>query len=101
MAGDRTAALRQYDRCVLALEEDLGVKPDKRTVALYEKICSGEVERPRNVAQSSSNQVRPADPTLTEVIGRLEDLQFTLADVLRRAVSEEIKNIQISLKNRT
>jgi len=100
MAGDRTAALRQYDRCVLALDEDLGVKPDKRTVALYEKIRSDEVERPSNFVQSPLNQIKPTAPVLTEVIGRLEDLQLTLANV-RRVVCQNIKDIQISLKNRT
>jgi DNA-binding SARP family transcriptional activator len=99
MAGDRTAALRQYDRCVLALHEDLGVKPDKPTVALYEKIRSGEVERPSNSVQVPLNQIKPTAPMLTEVIGRLEDLQLTLANV-RRAVCQDIKNIQLSLKNR-
>jgi DNA-binding SARP family transcriptional activator len=99
MAGDRTAALRQYDRCVLALDEDLGVKPDKRTLALYEEIRSGEVERPGNFVQSPLHQIKPTAPALTEVIERLEDLQLTLASV-RRAVCQDIKNIQISLKNR-
>jgi DNA-binding SARP family transcriptional activator len=98
MAGDRTAALRQYDRCVIALDEDLGVKPDKRTVALYEKIRSGEVERPGNLSQSPLAPTIPTASMLTEVIGRLEDLQLTLADV-RQAVCQDIKNIEIALKN--
>lgn len=96
LAGDRTASLRQYDRCVLALDEELGVKPDKRTVALYEKIRSGDVERPSNFVQSPL--IKPTAPVLTEVIERLEDLQLTLANV-RQAVCQDIKNIQISLKN--
>jgi DNA-binding SARP family transcriptional activator len=99
MAGDRTAALRQYDRCVSALYEDLGVKPDKRTVELYEKIRSGEVERANNFVQSPPGQTKPTAPVLTDVIGRLEELQLTLANV-RRAVCQDIKDIQISLKNR-
>lgn len=99
MAGDRTAALRQYDRCVLALDEDLGVKPDKRTVALYEKIRSDEVERPSTFVQPPLSQIQPTAPALTEVIGRLEDLQLRLANV-RQAVCQDIKDIQISLKNR-
>jgi DNA-binding SARP family transcriptional activator len=98
MAGDRTAALRQYERCVSALNEDLGVKPDKRTVALYEKIRSGDLERPGDSGQPPMNQTKPAAPVLTEVIERLEDLQLTLANV-RRAVVQDIKNIQISLRN--
>ena len=96
LAGDRTAALRQYERCVLALDEELGVKPDKRTVALYEKIRSGDVERASNLVQSQL--IKPTTPVLTEVIERLEDLQLTLANV-RQAVCQDIKNIQISLKN--
>ena len=99
MAGDRTAALRQYDRCVAALDEDLGVKPDKRTVALYEKIRSGEIERPITLVQSTLSQAKPPAPVLTEVIERLEDLQLTLASV-RQAVVQDIKNIQMSLKDR-
>jgi DNA-binding SARP family transcriptional activator len=38
LSGDRTAAIRQYQRCVAALREELGVKPSKRTVALYDHI---------------------------------------------------------------
>ena len=38
LAGDRTAALRQYEHCVGALNEELGVKPSRLTVALYDQI---------------------------------------------------------------
>src|SRR5262249_45023608 len=38
LAGDRTAALYQYERCAAALQEELGVQPAQSTVVLYEKI---------------------------------------------------------------
>ena len=38
LAGNRTGALRQYERCVIALREELGVKPAKKTTELYEQI---------------------------------------------------------------
>jgi DNA-binding SARP family transcriptional activator len=38
LADDRTAALRQYEHCVAALNEELGVKPSRLTVALYDQI---------------------------------------------------------------
>jgi DNA-binding SARP family transcriptional activator len=98
MAGDRTAALRQYDRCVAALDEDLGVKPDKSTVTLYQKIRSGEVELPINAIRSPLNLIKASDSMLSEVVGRLEHLQVTLADV-RQAVVQDIKNIKLTLKN--
>jgi DNA-binding SARP family transcriptional activator len=41
LLGDRTAALRQYQRCVAALKEDLGVAPAARTQLLYQQIRAG------------------------------------------------------------
>jgi len=38
LLGDRTAALRQYQRCAEALQEELGVAPSERTEALYQQI---------------------------------------------------------------
>ena len=43
LSGDRTSALRQYDRCVVALEQELGVKAAGRTTALYERIREDQV----------------------------------------------------------
>lgn len=43
LAGDRTAALRQYERCVSALDEELGVKPAKWTVSLYNQIRADQL----------------------------------------------------------
>lgn len=38
LAGDRTAALHQYSRCVKSLEKELSVLPSIRTQELYEDI---------------------------------------------------------------
>lgn len=38
---DRMAAAQQYERCRKLLESELGVTPDPRTQALYQKILSG------------------------------------------------------------
>lgn len=40
--GDRTGALRQYERCRAALQEDLGIAPSAETVDLYRAIRSGQ-----------------------------------------------------------
>jgi len=85
LSGDRTAALRQYERCVIALDQDLGVKPDKRTTDLYQQIRSGEME-----GVVSSMAVAPWAPTkahnsvLTEVAGHLGELQGNLTDLLQQ-----------------
>jgi hypothetical protein len=82
-AGDRIAALRQFDRCVAALDEELGVQPSRRTVALYQQIR----------AESSHGAVRAAAPTTSPTTspkpvadpppGVLADAT-PLADALRR-----------------
>lgn len=41
LAGDRTGALRQYERCVSALREELEIAPSIETVELHRAICSG------------------------------------------------------------
>lgn len=40
LAGDRTGALRQFDKCRVALAEELGVAPGRLTRTLYEQICA-------------------------------------------------------------
>lgn len=39
--GERSTALRIYARCVVALEQDLGVEPLPQTMAIYQQIKSG------------------------------------------------------------
>lgn len=42
LAGDRTAALRQYERCAAALQRELDVEPTELTCKLYRQIRLGE-----------------------------------------------------------
>ena len=53
LAGDRTSALRQYERCVNALEEELGVKPAKWTATLYDQLRSDQLQDAPQVASPS------------------------------------------------
>lgn len=43
-AGNRGAALRQFEHCAAALRAELGVQPARRTLALYEQIRSDRLE---------------------------------------------------------
>lgn len=45
-AGQRAAAVRQYEECVRLLEEELGVEPDEETTALYETIHARQLPSP-------------------------------------------------------
>ena len=89
-SGDRTGALRLYDRCVTALREELAVKPERQTTALYDHIR----------ADGSGNAETPApldDSSLTEILGRLKRLQLILGAVQKR-VQRDIAAVELASK---
>lgn len=47
LAGNRSAALKCYEKCARTLREELGVEPALETVALYQQILKGLWDRPR------------------------------------------------------
>jgi DNA-binding SARP family transcriptional activator len=94
MAGDRTGALRQYERCVAALDEELGVKPEGRTTTLYEQIRADRLDFSEPVATQSASG---STASLPQVLGRLKRLQLILAGVQRR-VQRDIKAVEQGLK---
>ena len=72
-AGQRSAALRQYEECVRILEEELGLLPAEETTSLYERIRTGIVEGERPLTTA----VRPRHNLPTQVtpfIGREDEL---------------------------
>jgi DNA-binding SARP family transcriptional activator len=50
-AGDRRAAVRQFERLCERLRADLGVGPDRKSVALYERAISMGGPRPPTAAE--------------------------------------------------
>lgn len=81
LSGDRTAALRQFERCAAALREELGVKPDKLTAALYQKIRAdqGDTSPPAPTSNGAS---------LADVLGRLQEIQSIIVELQRRSQKE-------------
>jgi DNA-binding SARP family transcriptional activator len=43
LSGDRTSALRQFERCAEILMRELKVKPTKSTILLYEQIVADQL----------------------------------------------------------
>ncbi len=64
--GDRGAALMQYQACVRALDEELGVKPEAETTLLFERIRDGALSWER----TGHTLAAPIAP----LIGRERDL---------------------------
>lgn len=85
MAGDRTAALRQFELCETALREDLGVVPQDSTRRLFDLI------------RSSGEMSPPAGPETTEAVliplFRLRELNRSLS-VLQEEVAGHIRALE-------
>lgn len=98
MAGDRTAALRQYERCAVILERELGVSPLPETRATYEAVRAGEMVLPERAPDSFPPLALAAPPQpaeaspfaasipapLTTLVGRTQETAEVTA-LLRRA----------------
>ncbi len=91
LAGQRSAALQQYETCLRLLNEELGVPPQEETVELHRAILSGEFppkqpEMPAAAPPPAAQLPRQ----LTSFIGRLreqEEIQQLLEDPERRLVT--------------
>lgn len=98
-AGERTEALRQYERCAAALSEELGVAPDRRTEALYRRIRADEPCAGPPGADAQAGEGRGDTGALSEVLGRLRGLQKTVADV-QHGIQREITAIESALRRK-
>ena len=86
LAGDRSAALRQYEHCVAALQDELNVAPTPYTIALFDQIRTNQLDGiPRSpLAHPASPTL---DPPLTGILHNLKQLQNTVVDIQRQIQS--------------
>ena len=98
-SGDRTAALRQYEHCVRALNEELGVKPAQRTVRLYEQIRAdrdgNSVASPVEVDRATRRDSSP----LPALLDRLRQTQGILA-MVQQEIQQGIQALELATKDR-
>lgn len=79
LGGDRTGALRQFDRCVHALREELDVVPSERTIALSNQIRADRLDGQEIAPVVPAAPSPPAMVTLREVLDRLHQVDSALA----------------------
>jgi hypothetical protein len=90
-AGDRVGALRQYERCVTALKEELGVKPSRQTLELHERICADDFqEQVRTHVPSSTSDPSPA--SRRDLLSRLRSVRKALSS-LRNKLEDDISTL--------
>ncbi len=87
LAGDRTLALRQYQRCVEALEEDLGVKPERRTIQAYDQICVDHFDPPVLPMDQASVGTTVTSNVFAKALNLVSQLQDLLVEIQQQTQS--------------
>ncbi|MBE0696346.1 MAG: hypothetical protein IH586_05435, partial [Anaerolineaceae bacterium] len=59
LAGQRSAAIRQYEECARYLQDELGRSPEEETIAIINKVQTGEIGKPIKRSETPS----PTFPT--------------------------------------
>ncbi|HYW71472.1 MAG TPA: BTAD domain-containing putative transcriptional regulator [Pyrinomonadaceae bacterium] len=91
LSGDRTAALRQYERCVIALQRELSVIPERRTIDLYEQMKSGRYRRPEAVAEpEAAGDERPESRDLLDCLKHIH----RMLNSVQRRIQHDIRSIE-------
>jgi len=90
-AGDRAAAIRQYQRCESALHEELGVRPTRRTRELLDQICSDNAQELS--AEANTKPAETADDSLREVLPHLRRALRVLSETQSR-LEDAVESIQ-------
>jgi len=93
LAGDRTGAMRQYDRCLKALREELGVQPSRRTRELLDQVRSDLFPLPEIPDSMTPPNTAPPQIPLSELLKQLKSFQTTLG-ALQQQAQQWIKLIE-------
>ena len=98
LAGNRSAALRQYERCVAFLRQELDVDPSAQTVALYEQIRSDRLPSGASL-ESTGTTLEKFQPTLPQAVRQLKNLQTVFAKA-HYQLQEIIQVLEVALTGR-
>ena len=96
LLGDRAEALRQYERCAAALDEELGIRPSKSTQALIKQIQADQLDEPSPTPIQVDTPPEVPAPQLLEILGRLAQVQRSLTE-LQNQVQQSIQMVETAL----
>jgi DNA-binding SARP family transcriptional activator len=100
LSGDRAGALRQFQRCVKALSEELQVEPAQRTLELYEQVRADHLDvmpASSDIMDTSENKAEiQGRLSISEILNHLRKFKTALASV-QGQVQREIETLEESL----
>jgi DNA-binding SARP family transcriptional activator len=98
LAGDRTSAIRQYERCAVALQEEFGVKPARDTRVLHEKIRADDFGESEDASlYGRGKREEPGEMGLPDMIGVLRQLQDLLSHI-QQQVQQNVRAVEVNLE---
>lgn len=100
-AGNRAAALCQYERCALALHEELGVPPSARTSELYQQIRAGTLAHNSNHTAAALAPMSPSDEQIPGALRDIHSRLLQLTDVvagLQQQIQQELKTVERTIE---
>jgi DNA-binding SARP family transcriptional activator len=83
-AGDRTSALREYQRCVEALREELDVEPAECTVALLGQIRADRLDGREMVPVEADRTSATSQAVLDSCVRQLREILFRFQHEIQR-----------------
>lgn len=95
-ARNRTEALRQGERCITILQEELGVGLAERTRTLYEQIKADRLIIPTSRMGMDNKTTNSAPLLLLEVLQQLKQLEVELSGMQGR-VQRKIETVEMIL----
>jgi DNA-binding SARP family transcriptional activator len=92
-AGDRTTALRQFDRCATAMAKHFSLRPSRETIALYERVRTDRLDEAGQQATPAPGKGgEHGGDLLLGLHARLDHVQASLA-ALQHQVRQELASI--------
>jgi len=98
LAGDRTGALRQYERCTAVLQHELGVKPATSTEQLRAQIQADEMETRIPTLSFPTSSPSSLQSTLQNTLQQLHSFDAILTQT-RQQIQQEIQRVESTLSN--
>lgn len=101
--GDRTSALRQYERCTFLMAQEFGIQPSTGAVALYEQIRADrvpDIPLPRSTESPVVQQPVPERRETAALAGlhvRLDQIQASLSALQESVMSRSGARVEHAL----
>jgi DNA-binding SARP family transcriptional activator len=99
LAGDRTAAIRQFESCQDSLKQEFNVRPGLRSLEVYRQIRNDNAGSLNPSLDLSQEPQEPSLTSVTESLSKIKEL-LTIQASIPQQILKEIQHIEATISNR-